>query len=352
MKFISNYAAQVALASGVTELALALPDGVYRLTMSDARGADATRFEYLDAAVVSGIATLTRALEGSADQDWPDGSWIYCSITAGVMEDLQSQIDALGWTPGNFVQRLEQGEAGQGDLFWSAAGVGAYARVAVASAFGFTQAAISAVAGVLSVVDGYVSASGSGAATSVQSADGQLVISTGTTATGTVTLGAAPGPAAGFASVPDIEKADVAAAEVAINVFLPTAPSAAQDLEVDITLGVPGLGGISLRQSRLVNDGNLVLSYQGAEDFEQVNTSAALSPSGTVLVLLLNDTQMELATRPFWGSTSKTTLATVPLGSLGGGTAGLGFTASLSKTAGTTSRTLAVSQYAGYVRLR
>ncbi|GEM_PF-1096051 len=94
MNFINNYAAQVALASGVTELALALPNGTYRLTLSDARGADATRFEYLDAAVVSGIATLTRGREGSADQDWPDGSWIYYSITAGVLDQVFATLDA------------------------------------------------------------------------------------------------------------------------------------------------------------------------------------------------------------------------------------------------------------------
>src|SRR5690606_31589750 len=71
-------------------------------TLSDARGAEAAAFEYVGAQVVDGIATLERGLEGSADREWPAGSWIYCSVTADVLAsvflqlaDLQLRVEAL-----------------------------------------------------------------------------------------------------------------------------------------------------------------------------------------------------------------------------------------------------------------
>jgi hypothetical protein len=96
MNFINNYAQQVQLALGAQALALDLPDGSYRLTLSDGRGQAATRWEYLQATVTDGVASLQRGAEGSIDQDWPAGSWIYCSVTAGVLAELYSQLDSLG----------------------------------------------------------------------------------------------------------------------------------------------------------------------------------------------------------------------------------------------------------------
>lgn len=94
MTFVNNWLRQLALAEGALSADLDLPDGTYLLTVSDAPGAAATRWEYLQAVVASGSATLTRGQEGTADQEWPDGSWIYCSVTAGVINDLFSQLDA------------------------------------------------------------------------------------------------------------------------------------------------------------------------------------------------------------------------------------------------------------------
>lgn len=92
MAYVNNYSELVELAPGVTTLALALPDGSYRLTLSDAAG---TRWEIVDAVVASGTATLTRAQEGTTEQDWPAGSLIYCAVTAGQLNDLLARLQAL-----------------------------------------------------------------------------------------------------------------------------------------------------------------------------------------------------------------------------------------------------------------
>ena len=92
--FINNWAQPLELAPGVTVLATGLPNGTYRLTFSDAVGQAATRWEIAEAVVVSGSATLTRGLEGTDDQDWPAGSVMYISVTAGFLEGLQQAIAA------------------------------------------------------------------------------------------------------------------------------------------------------------------------------------------------------------------------------------------------------------------
>lgn len=88
-KFINNYSEPIVLAAATNTTVLALPDGKYRLSIADA-AQNATRWEILDADVVSGSAALTRALEGTSAQEWPAGSVIYNTITAGIMEMLMA----------------------------------------------------------------------------------------------------------------------------------------------------------------------------------------------------------------------------------------------------------------------
>ncbi len=87
MDFVNNWSRPITLAAGATTLALDLPDGSYRLTLAD-KSAGATRWEIIDASVAAGTATLTRAQEGTTDQAWPDGSVIYCGLTAGTLAQL------------------------------------------------------------------------------------------------------------------------------------------------------------------------------------------------------------------------------------------------------------------------
>lgn len=91
MDFVNNWSRPVTLAAGATTLALDLPDGSYRLTLADSPAA-ATRWEIIDAVVAAGGATLTRAQEGTADQAWPEGSVIYCALTAGTLAQLTAPV--------------------------------------------------------------------------------------------------------------------------------------------------------------------------------------------------------------------------------------------------------------------
>lgn len=95
MDYVNNWSRPLTLAIGATTAVLDLPDGSYRLTCADAAGQLATRWEYLDALVVGNNATLTRAREGTTAQDWPAGSLIYCSITAGTLVDVFIQLAEL-----------------------------------------------------------------------------------------------------------------------------------------------------------------------------------------------------------------------------------------------------------------
>ncbi|WP_278445251.1 hypothetical protein [Stutzerimonas kunmingensis] len=92
MAYINNYLEPIELAQGATSAALNLPDGEYRLTLSDAARAN---WEIVDAIVTAGSATLTRAREGTTDQGWPEGSVIYCAVTAGQLNDLLATVQRL-----------------------------------------------------------------------------------------------------------------------------------------------------------------------------------------------------------------------------------------------------------------
>lgn len=94
MDFVNNWSRPITLAAGATSLALDLPDGSYRLSLTDSP-ASPTAWEIVGAVVASGTATLTRGMEGTADQSWSSGSVIYCSVTAGVLADLLAQISSL-----------------------------------------------------------------------------------------------------------------------------------------------------------------------------------------------------------------------------------------------------------------
>lgn len=95
MNLVNNWCEQIALAHSAASAPLALSDGDYVLTLSDALGASATRWEIVRAQVQAGVAVLERAQEGTADQDWPAGSFIYCSVTAGLLGGLFAQIAGL-----------------------------------------------------------------------------------------------------------------------------------------------------------------------------------------------------------------------------------------------------------------
>jgi len=110
--FINNWWEPVELAPGVTVLDVALANGTYRLTFSDAVGLAAERWEIAEAVVVSGSATLTRGLEGTLEQDWPAGSVMYIAVTAGFLEGLQQAIAAQQLQINDLLTRVAALEAG------------------------------------------------------------------------------------------------------------------------------------------------------------------------------------------------------------------------------------------------
>lgn len=140
--FINNWSALVSLSAGVTSLDVALPDGEYALTLSDSLGLDATRWEIVAADVVSGVATLTRGQEGTADQSWPSGSYIYMAVTAAFLEYIQTLVGADGASAyeiavsngfvGTEAEWLASLQGNQGDA--GADGASAY-EIAVANGF-------------------------------------------------------------------------------------------------------------------------------------------------------------------------------------------------------------------------
>lgn len=145
MNFINNWVRGILLTSDASTCALDLPDGSYRLTLADAAGASATRWEYVDASVSAGVATLTRGREGSSPQGWPVGSVVYCSITAELLGGIFQQLTSLqarvalleAGLPANAV-RVTAGVAGDPggtyNVGWSAPAMGvAYGSVLPAS---------------------------------------------------------------------------------------------------------------------------------------------------------------------------------------------------------------------------
>lgn len=94
MNFINNWMQPVTLAAGIDALELALQDGTYRLSIADSPAAP-TRWEIIGATVSGGVASLQRGLEGTLDQDWPEGSIIYAGVTAGMLGEIYQRISEL-----------------------------------------------------------------------------------------------------------------------------------------------------------------------------------------------------------------------------------------------------------------
>lgn len=94
MNFVNNWLRGITLDAGATACLLDLADGEYRLVIADALGPSATRIEVIGAVVADGEAELQRGLEDTADQEWGAGSVVYCTLTAGALLGLFSQLSA------------------------------------------------------------------------------------------------------------------------------------------------------------------------------------------------------------------------------------------------------------------
>lgn len=94
MNYVNNWSRPITLAINAYDATLDLPDGDYLLTIADA-ATGATSWEIVQASVRSKAARLYRGLEGTEQKDWGSGSVIYCSITAGGLDELLLLITEL-----------------------------------------------------------------------------------------------------------------------------------------------------------------------------------------------------------------------------------------------------------------
>lgn len=97
MNFVNNWRRDITLAAGAVSAALDLPNGTYRLTLADA--VPPTRFEIIEAVVANGSASLSRGVEGTTDQNWPAGSVIFASVTAGMLKGFAQSGGGGGTAP-------------------------------------------------------------------------------------------------------------------------------------------------------------------------------------------------------------------------------------------------------------
>jgi hypothetical protein len=104
MRYVNNWISQLtadfssgstALPIGASSLAL-LGDGQYRLTLVNSISpVEQTAWEIIQLTMADGVATVVRGIEGTAPRAWPLGSFIYCAVTAGGMNQLATQIADL-----------------------------------------------------------------------------------------------------------------------------------------------------------------------------------------------------------------------------------------------------------------
>lgn len=116
MRYVNNWLTQTTAGLGPADTALPLspaaisrlPAGEYLLTLVNSASPVAqTDWEVVRVTVANGGATAVRGQEGSAPQVWPAGSLIYCSLTAGFINDLVAQVVSLA-------ERVAALEAGGG----------------------------------------------------------------------------------------------------------------------------------------------------------------------------------------------------------------------------------------------
>lgn len=106
MKFINNWATTLTADLAALDDVLPIPpdaankldlSGVYWLTLADA---EQSKWEIVE--VSAGLA-IQRGKDGAAPQDWPAGTAVYATVTAGHLTNILNRLAALeaggGGTP-------------------------------------------------------------------------------------------------------------------------------------------------------------------------------------------------------------------------------------------------------------
>lgn len=118
MRFINNFLTQLTgqLLAGAVGLPISSDalarlgpglGGEYLLTITGSLDPlQQTAFEIVRATFSGGAAVLQRGREGTSDQTWPAGAFVYASVTAGLLADLEARLAALeagGGLPDNLL---------------------------------------------------------------------------------------------------------------------------------------------------------------------------------------------------------------------------------------------------------
>lgn len=118
MRFINNFLTQLTgqLLAGAVGLPISSDalarlgpglGGEYLLTITGSLDPlQQTAFEVVRVTFSGGAAVLQRGREGTSDQTWPAGAFVYSSVTAGLLADLEARLAALeagGGLPDNLL---------------------------------------------------------------------------------------------------------------------------------------------------------------------------------------------------------------------------------------------------------
>jgi hypothetical protein len=311
---------------------------------------------------VDGAGALVRDWTETGVESWPAGSIISARLTAKAVEALAAPS---GLTRANLIAKLEAGHAGQADgLFWADADLGAYARHDFGRCFSWadidTDFSVTESPGFWDVRDGYARAIGSGAGTRLFRSTDVNSLHTGTTAAGTCEVAVGPAPAGIYAPQPAFSLASDPIAEIDVRLVLRLVPAAtaAEDFNLEWALSVPGLGLIRFLQQRAVNSGNLTIVYKNASNVDTtLNTSRKLDgfdrAFGVNVVPAGADHTVVISYRPngIASDTGKEVLAALNASGMASATVQFGYTAKITKIAGTTSRGLQVKRFAAKLTL-
>ena len=294
---------------------------------------------------------LLRGQEGSVAREWPAGAYVYCAVTAGVLNSLTPTPSPGGayLSRESFVEQIYAGALGgvPNALAFGHADVGALLMIRGGGSQSFAAMPWLG-AGTVSPQqgDGPLTAGGDGAGagvSKVSSSDGRLLLHTGGTAYGSAYCQLA---SEGSASTIALSQVDIATLRCIFQ--LAVLSTVVQAYSFDIALTLPGLSAIRISYRHDVNAGRFVVRYIDSVGEEQSfnTTTAATTSTSTVLVKLEGGSVSVV-----FGLSPGTTWLTIPVSDIGQSASNGGILVQIGKSAGTASRTAQVHDMYGEARL-
>lgn len=294
---------------------------------------------------------LLRGQEGSVAREWPAGAYVYCAVTAGVLNSMMPTPSPSGAYLSRefFVEQIYAGALGgvPNALAFGHANVGALLMIRGGGTQSFAAmpwlgaGSASPLQG-----DGPLVAGGDGAGagvSKVSSFDGRLLLHTGETDYGSAYCQLA---SEGSASTIALAQVDIATLRCTFQLAVLSTVDQAYSFEIALTL--PGLGAIRIAYRNDVNAGRFVVRYPGSVGEEQsFNTATAVTTSTSTVWAKLDGSSVNIGFGLFPG----TTWLTIPVSDIGQSASNGGVLVQIGKSAGTASRTAQVHDLYGEARL-